>query len=91
MSDINVDLGGGSMASIIIRGFDDRTKKLLALEAKRHGRSMEAEARELIEAGMRARAATIGVALLQAPQIIDGVDDLRIPTRNDVARCVDFE
>ena len=33
----------------------------------------------------------IGVALLAAAQDIDGIEDLPIPARDDVARTVDFE
>ena len=79
------------MASIVIRGLDEGTKKLLALQAKRHGRSMEAEARKLIEAGTRSHAPNVGVALLHAARSVGGVDDLPVPARGDVARAVDFE
>ena len=33
------------MATILVRGIDDRTKEALAARAKANGRSMEAEAR----------------------------------------------
>ncbi|MDN3311016.1 toxin-antitoxin system [Microbacterium oryzae] len=79
------------MASIVIRNLDEGTKKLLALQAKRHGRSMEAEARELIEAGTRSHVPNVGLALLQAAQSVGGFDDLPIPAREDVARAADFE
>jgi antitoxin FitA len=36
------------MASVVIRNLDDRVKERLRLRAARHGRSMEAEAREIL-------------------------------------------
>lgn len=37
------------MASMVIRQLDDSAKKRLRLRAARHGRSMEAEAREILK------------------------------------------
>ncbi|WP_110589286.1 FitA-like ribbon-helix-helix domain-containing protein [Microbacterium suaedae] len=77
------------MSSIIVRGLDDAVKQQLATQAKEHGRSMEAEVREILT-----KAATrphIGMALLAAAQDIGGVDELMIPERGDVAQVADFE
>ncbi|MDJ1370483.1 FitA-like ribbon-helix-helix domain-containing protein [Gulosibacter molinativorax] len=77
------------MSSIIVRGLDDSVKRRLAEQAKEHGRSMEAEVRDILT-----RAATrphIGLALAQAARQVGGVDDLQIPKRTDAARVVDFE
>jgi plasmid stability protein len=41
-----------SMATITIRGLDDAVKKRLRVRAARHGRSMEAEAREILKIGV---------------------------------------
>ena len=41
------------MASITIRRLDDAVKAKLQVRAASHGRSMEAEAREILEAGLR--------------------------------------
>lgn len=38
------------MADILIRGIKDRTKQLLKQRAVRHGRSLEAELRETLDA-----------------------------------------
>jgi antitoxin FitA len=38
----------GAMAQILIRNLDDRVKARLQRRAKRNGRSMEAEAREIL-------------------------------------------
>lgn len=76
------------MSSIVVRGLDESVKARIAAQAKRHGRSMEAEVREILT-----KAATrpnIGLALLQAGQSLGGVDELVVPGRTDVARAVDF-
>lgn len=77
------------MASIIVRGLDDAVKQQLAMQAKEHGRSMEAEARDILTKA--ARRPHIGSALLAAAQDVGGVDELPIPARADVARVADFE
>ena len=76
------------MASIVVRGLDESVKRRLAAQAKEHGRSMEAEVRDILT-----RAATrphIGLALAQAAREVGGVDELQIPERTDPARIVDF-
>jgi antitoxin FitA len=40
------------MATITIRGLDEAVKKRLRVRAARHGRSMEAEAREILKIGV---------------------------------------
>ncbi|WOQ16006.1 FitA-like ribbon-helix-helix domain-containing protein [Raineyella sp. W15-4] len=77
------------MASIIVRGLDESVKKQLAARAKEHGRSMEAEVRDILTRA--ARRPNIGVALMLAAQDVGGVDDLPVPERADVARAADFE
>mgnify|MGYP000880168448 CR=1 FL=1 len=77
------------MSSIIVRGLDEHVKQQLASQAKEHGRSMEAEVRDILTKA--ARRPHIGMALLSAARDVDGVDELPIPTRDDVARAADFE
>jgi len=76
------------MASIVVRGLDDAVKQRLAAQAEEHGRSMEAEVRDILT-----RAASrphVGLALLQAARAVGGVEDLEVPDRSDAARRVDF-
>lgn len=75
------------MASVIVRGLDDAVKKQLAAQAKEHGRSMEAEVRDILTRA--AQRPHIGMALLSAAQNVDGVE-LTIRARDDVARAADF-
>jgi plasmid stability protein len=46
------------MASITIRRLDDRTKERLRIRASRHGRSMEAEAREILSLALNGKQPT---------------------------------
>ncbi|BDZ63484.1 FitA-like ribbon-helix-helix domain-containing protein [Agromyces mangrovi Wang et al. 2018] len=76
------------MASIVVRGLDESVKEQLAAQAKEHGRSMEAEVREILTKA--ANRPNIGLAILRAAQAAGGVDELPVPERSDVARAVDF-
>lgn len=78
-----------SMPSIVVRGLDDSVKAQLVAQAKRHGRSMEAEVRDILTKA--AKRPNVGVALMRAVQNVGGVDDLPTPERVDTARSVDFE
>lgn len=76
------------MASIVVRGLDEAVKARLAAQAEEHGRSMEAEAREILSRGtMRPN---IGLALLRAARSAGHREELPIPERDDIARSVDF-
>ncbi|MCW4464260.1 Arc family DNA-binding protein [Glutamicibacter sp. MNS18] len=76
------------MASIVVRGIDESVKQSLAKRAKAHGRSMEAEVREILT---RATSGShIGLAFLDAARDAGGVEELVIPEHVDEARKVDF-
>ncbi|WP_017614893.1 FitA-like ribbon-helix-helix domain-containing protein [Nocardiopsis salina] len=77
------------MASIIVRGLDQALKEQLAAQAEEHGRSMEAEVRDILTKAVRRP--HIGLALMRAAQGVGGVDDLPVPERDDEARAVEFE
>ncbi|OLT49169.1 toxin-antitoxin system [Saccharomonospora sp. CUA-673] len=77
------------MSSIIVRGLDESVKQQLATQAREHGRSMEAEVRDILTRA--ARRPHVGMALLSAAQDFGGVEELSIPARDDIARTVDFE
>ncbi|QVQ53278.1 toxin-antitoxin system [Spiractinospora alimapuensis] len=76
------------MASIVVRGLDESVKKQIAIQAKEHGHSMEAEVREILTRA--AGRPNIGIALMRAVMDVGGVDDLPVPVRTDAARVVDF-
>lgn len=77
------------MTSIMVRGLDESVKQRLIEQAKEHGRSMEAEVRDILTRA--ARRPHVGLALMQAAQDMGGIDELQIPARTDAARMVDFE
>ncbi|WP_062385103.1 FitA-like ribbon-helix-helix domain-containing protein [Demequina iriomotensis] len=77
------------MASIIVRGLDESVKAQLAAQAQAHGRSMEAEVRDILTRA--ARRPHIGLALMEAARHADLAADLPVPARSDVARAVEFE
>lgn len=76
------------MASIVIRGLDPAVKEQLAAQAREHGRSMEAEARDILTRGTRRP--HVGLALFRAVQEVGGIDDLPLPERRDDARAADL-
>lgn len=80
------------MSSNMVRGLDDMVKQQLSMQAKEHGRSVEAEVRDIFTKA--ARRPHIGLALLSVAQEVggvDGVDELPAPARDDVSRAADFE
>lgn len=71
------------MSSIIVRGLGDGVKQQLAAQAKEHGRSIVAEVRDIQTRA--ARRPHMGMALLSVARDVGGVDELPIPTCDDVA------
>lgn len=65
------------MSTIIVRGLDESVKRHHVAQAKRHGRSMEAEVREILK--REVQRPNIGVALLDAAQSVGGIDGLPTP------------
>ena len=76
------------MESIVVRGLDQSVQEQLAAQAAEHGRSLEAEIRDIVTTAVRRP--NIALALLQAARAAGGVDDLPIPERTDLAQAVDF-
>jgi plasmid stability protein len=75
-----------SMASITIRKLPETTKRRLRLRAARNGRSMEQEARELLEAGLaqsEREPENLGEAIRRIFAPLGGVD-LKIPPRGPI-------
>lgn len=76
------------MSSIIVRGLDESVKHRLAAQAREHGRSMEAEVRDILtRASSRPH---IGIALMRVACDVGGIEGLEIPARSDTARAADF-
>jgi plasmid stability protein len=74
------------MASITIRKLPENTKRRLRIRAARNGRSMEQEARELLEAGLaqaESEPKDLGEAIRRIFAPLGGVD-LKIPPRGPI-------
>jgi antitoxin FitA len=79
------------LAALNIRNLDETVKRRLQVRAARHGRSMEAEAREILAEAVREPADSAGLftALLDRFGMLGGVD-LELPRRQEAARAADF-
>ena len=79
------------MAALNIRNLNETVKRRLQVRAARHGRSMEAEVRAILEEAVREPADSAGLftALLDQFGALGGVD-LDLPGRDDPARAADF-
>jgi antitoxin FitA len=80
-----------AMAALTIRNLDESVKRRLQVRAARHGRSMEAEVREILAESVREPADEAGLftALLDRFGDLGGVD-LELPDRHEPARAADF-
>lgn len=80
------------MATLTIRDLDDDVKARLRIRAAQHGRSMEAEARELLAAALLGppMPRRLGSFIHQQFADLGGVE-LTIPAREEAAPAVDLE
>ncbi len=77
-----------SMAQLIVRNIEDEVVEALKLRAAQHGRSAEAEHRELLRSALLRRPSTsLKEHLLAMPDVGEDVD--LVPPR-DTARRVDL-
>lgn len=75
------------MATLTIRGLDDQVKEDLRLRAARNGRSMEAEAREIL--GRAVASSTRSGLGTRLRERFRGVDaEMEIPPRADLGRPI---
>lgn len=81
------------MAAIVVRNIPDATHRALKARAKSHGRSAEAEVREILEAALSAEAGEDSPMMkaFRAFREETGGLDLDIPPRGDMPRRFDFE
>jgi antitoxin FitA len=80
-----------SMATLTVRDFDDGLKAELRVRAARHGRSMEAEVREILRVALTRPASTVGIGS-RIRQRFSDVDDvaLPLPSRTEHPRAVEL-
>lgn len=76
------------MATLTIRGLDDATKARLRVSAARHGRSMEAEVRSILEDALPSPQASdgLGSRIHARFEGVGGVD-LDLPRRSEMPRA----
>jgi plasmid stability protein len=80
------------MAAITIRNLGDDVKASLRVQAARHGRSMEDEARRILRDALIGQQPTsgLGTRIHQRFARLGGVD-LDLPTRDEPTRAATFE
>lgn len=77
------------MGTLTIRQLDERTHARLRGRAARHGRSVEAEVRAILDAAVDLPAQNILLALHATMAEAGGID-LQVPARRDQAHPVDL-
>lgn len=77
------------MASIVVRNLDDDVKRRLRMRAARHGRSMEAEVRAILEESVHQHD-NLAEALMGTFGELGGVE-LELPERSAQPRPLDFD
>jgi plasmid stability protein len=80
------------MATLTVRGLDDATKTRLRVRAARHGRSMEAEVRAILEDALPSEPTSGGLgSRIHARFAAIGGVDLDLPTRRELPRAADLQ
>ncbi|GAA4856603.1 plasmid stabilization protein [Saccharopolyspora cebuensis] len=75
-----------------IRGLDDETHARLRIQAAQHGRSMEAEVREILRAAVAPQPPSGGLgSRLRARSAGLGEPELGLPARGDRPRAAEFD
>lgn len=81
------------MASMTIRDIDEKLKRRLRIQAARHGRSMEDEARDILRTALSVEPTRTGglVEAIRARFEPFGGVDLKIAPREGMREPVDFD
>ena len=80
------------MASMLIRNLDDDVKGRLKLRAKRHGRSLEAEVRSLLQDAAKKEDAPVKGLGTQLVELFEefGITELQLPLRQ-ISEPIDLD
>ena len=83
------------MATLTIRNLDERTKAQLRVQAARHGRSMEEEARTILHTAIEStqaevRGERLGTRINAHFAALGGVE-LELPERSSASASAEFE
>ena len=80
------------MSTLTIRGLDAETHARLRVQAAHHGRSMEAEVREILQAAVAPRPPARGLgSRIHARFAGLGEPELELPTRSEPPRAAEFD
>jgi plasmid stability protein len=80
------------MATLTVRGLDDATKTRLRVRAARHGRSMEAEVRAILEDALPSEPIPGGLgSRIHARFAAIGGAELDLPARRELPRAADLQ
>jgi plasmid stability protein len=80
------------MSTLTVRKLDDDLKARLRVRAAQHGRSMEAEAREILRESLADERQGRGLGTWIHERFAGlGLDELEIPPRTELTRPVDFD
>ncbi len=80
------------MATLTIRGLDDDTKARLRVSAARHGRSMEAEVRSILEEALPSQQALGGLGSRIHARFADlGGMEFNPPIRSEMPRAATLQ
>jgi len=79
------------MAVLTVRNLDEDLKSRLRIRAAQHGRSMEAEAREILRESLDDRGrSNVGTWIHERFAGL-GLDELELPPRSELTRVVDLD
>jgi antitoxin FitA len=79
------------MSTLTVRNLDEDLKTRLRVRAAQHGRSMEAEVREILRESLApSRPRGIG-SRIHARLVGLGLDEIEFPPRTELTRHVDFD
>jgi plasmid stability protein len=79
-----------AMSTLTVRNLDDDVKSRLRVRAAQNGRSMEAEAREILKASLSTAPRTgLGTRIHDRFTGL-GLDEIDVPGRNELSRAPDF-
>jgi antitoxin FitA len=78
------------MSTLTVRNLDDDLKTRLRVRAAEHGRSMEAEAREILRESLTERQGRDLGTWIHERFAGLGLDELELPPRDELTRVIDF-
>jgi plasmid stability protein len=78
------------MSTLTVRNLDEDLKTRLRVRAAQNGRSMEAEAREILRASLATQPRTGLGTLIHNRFAGLGLDELELPPRNELPRVPDL-